>query len=79
MATHRDDPPCPFCGTRQRYEDARPSKPLVSAPYMAYEHGRMRQRRDTYWNTHCVSCGERIIWTMTLAPVAGIKGWSKPS
>lgn len=73
-----DDPPCPYCGEHQRYDEATPSKPLVSAPYQTYEHGHSRTRRDTYWHTHCRACGRRIIWSVQLSPQQGKMSWSTP-
>lgn len=73
-----ESPACPFCGERQAYDEARPSKPIVSAPYKTWERGRFVTKRDTQWNTHCRGCGEQIVWGESFYPVAGVKSWSKP-
>lgn len=46
-------PPCPYCGERQAYDEARPSKPHVI---------RIAGKRETEYFTECRSCGQRIIW-----------------
>ena len=69
---------CPFCGECQSYDEATPSKPLLSEPYQRYDKGQFKTVRDTYWHQHCRSCSERIVWSMSLYPVAGKASWVKP-
>lgn len=80
MPTDTPSPPtCPFCGERQSRDEARPSKPILSQPRLEWRRGgRFVTVRDTYWHTHCRSCDERIIWSVSAFPVAGIQQWVKP-
>lgn len=74
-----DAPPCPYCGERQAYDEARPSKPMLSEPRRDWQGGRMVTVRDTIWHTHCRACGERIVWSVEHWPNRGVTQWSKPS
>ncbi len=75
------EPACPYCGERQGYDDARPSKPYVVSCNM----GLGRVEKHTQWNTHCRACEQRIIWGFTfgngtLAQMnrPAVYHWSKP-
>ena len=70
-------PRCPFCGEKQGYDEARPSKPRIVGDTGS---------RHTEWNTECRACGQRIIWSMQfgngsleeLAIGNARYSWSKP-
>ncbi len=48
-------PPCPYCGERQAYSDARPSRPYVRV---------VGTTRETQYDTECRACGKRLIWSI---------------
>lgn len=68
-------PPCPYCGERQSYDEARPSKPRVMS-------GGWRMPRVTVWDTECRSCGRRLVWAMPLGTFQLMRGkpgnWVRP-
>mgnify|MGYP001580771444 CR=1 FL=1 len=82
-------PPCPFCGERQSLDEARPSKPRVvtrKAWERPHKAGCVNTIRETVYDTHCRSCGERMIWGFTygcgrmheIATATVRYHWSKP-
>jgi predicted RNA-binding Zn-ribbon protein involved in translation (DUF1610 family) len=80
---------CPWCGERQSYDEARPSKPILGPKRWEYDRRmrRTRQVRDTSWHTHCRACGERIIWSVPFGAITlggefvksqEVPSWVKP-
>lgn len=72
---HDADPPCPYCGERQRYSEARPSRPTVRVDPCT-------RQRSTEWHTECRACGQRITWAMSFRLTKrskAIYSWECPS
>ena len=65
-------PACPYCGERQGYDEARPSRPHVvvrKAWERPHKPGQVQTVRETEYFTECRACGRRINWGMDLGEV----------
>jgi hypothetical protein len=72
-------PACPYCGEQQGYDEATPSKPVLGPKYMDGVHnGKIVWKRDTFFNTHCRACGQRIVWSVRLYPRPARPRWGRP-
>jgi DNA-directed RNA polymerase subunit RPC12/RpoP len=71
------NPSCPYCGERQAYQEARPTKPRI-IKYWDYTPQRgTYEKRETVWDTECRNCSQRIVWCIYLYPKQP-PSWNKP-